>query len=349
MSPNPQSFPSLASIWQLLELHRPALAETAARQRLAADPVEWRTLLALTEALRQQQRLEEAQDAAAAAVRAEANAHEAHFALAQVLGSQGQLRQAELLVRNALRLAPWMPRYHGFRAQLFYLQHSYNAAIDCAESGLKLAPEHADCLLWRALAQEGLDQPAAANEDFQRLLRVAPESELVHARLGQVLLRRYQPAAANRHLTEALRQNPGRAAQLVPLLQLARRRQLWPEWFLRSEQRGAERRALGQDPGLGSLFNRIWATGAVARAWWRTRHDPIFQLTRAQVWQRRLGLWLSLILVAPPVILLGDYFGLYETDTPLTIPQLISLLAGVVGFMFIAFLIKKQIPPEQLP
>lgn len=335
--------PNLGYIWQLLELHRPALAEAAARQRLAADPTDWQTLMALAEALRQQQRLEEAHDAAAAAIRAEANAHQAHFALAQVLGSQGQLRPAELAVRQALRLAPRVPRYHGFQAQLFYLQHSYNAAIDCAEEGLKLAPEHADCLLWRALAQEGLDQPAAANEDFQRLLRVAPESELVHARLGRVLLNRYQPAAADHHLTEALRQNPARAAELVPLLQQARRRQLWPEWFLRSERRHAERRARGQDPGLGSLFNRIWATGAVARAWWRTRHDPIFQLTRAQVWQRRLGLWLSLVLVLPPVILLGDYFELFEADTPLSIAQMFGLLAGGGVFFLVAYLLKKQI------
>lgn len=342
MSPTPQSPPSLVRIWQLLELRRPALAETAARQRLATTPTDWQTLLALTEALRQQQRLPEAADAATAAIRAEANAHQAHFALAQVLGSQSRLHQAEITVRQALRLAPRVPRYHGFRAQLFLLQHSYKAAIDCAEEGLRLAPEHADCLLWRALAQESLDQPAAANADFQRLLRVAPESELVHARLGQVLLNRYRPADADRHLSEALRQNPARAPELVPLIRQARRQQLWPAWLLHSEQRGAERRALGLYPGLGTLFNRIRGTGAVARARWRTRHDPLFQLTDAQVWRRRLGLGLSLVLLAPLVIFVGDYFELFDASKPLTMPQMVVLLAGSGLYYLVIHLMGKK-------
>ncbi|MBF9143572.1 tetratricopeptide repeat protein [Hymenobacter properus] len=336
------SLPSLARIWQLLELRRPALAEAAAKQRLAADPADWQTLLALTEALRQQQRLEEAHGAALAAIQAEANAHQAHFALAQVLGSQGQLRQAEATVRQALQLNPRVARYHGFRAQLFYLLHNYRAAIGSAEEGLKLAPAHADCLLWRAMAQESLDQPTAANEDFQRLLRVAPESELVHAHLGRVLLRRYQPAGADRHLTKALRQNPNREAELVPLLRLARRRQRWPEWFLRSERQHAERRALGLDPGLGSLLRRVWATGAVARAWWHTRHDPLFALTPAQRWRRWQFLWVSLIIVVPVLIFVGDYFKFFDASKPLTIPQMLVLLAAGGFFQLVIHLLGKK-------
>ena len=271
---SPSAVPSLVSIWQLLELHRPQLAEAAARQRLAADPEDWQTLLALTDALQQQARLAEAEATATAAIQLAPNAPQTHFALAQALGCQGLLRQADIALCQALRLNYREPQYHAFRAQLFYIQRGYNGAIGCAEDGLELAPEHADCLLWRALAQERLDQPDAADDDFQRLLRVAPESDLVHARLGRVLFNRYQPAAADHHLTEALRQNPALAPELVPLLRQARRQQLWPDWFLRSERLGAERRALGIDRGLGVLFKRILATGAVLRTWWRTRRDP---------------------------------------------------------------------------
>ncbi|MFD2718276.1 tetratricopeptide repeat protein [Hymenobacter monticola] len=342
MLPTSPSPPSLASIWQLLELRRPALAEAAARQRLAADPTDSEALLALTEAQLQQGQLAEAADTATAAIRAEANAPEAHFALAQALGRLGHLPRAEAAVREALRLSPRRPRYHAFRAQLFYLQRSYYAAIDCAEEGLALAPEHADCLLWRALAQESLYQPAAANDSFDRLLRVAPESALVHARLGRVLLHRYQPVAADHHLTEALRQSPGLAAELVPLLRRARRRQLWPDWFLRSEKRGAERRARGLDPGLGVLLNRIWATGAVARAWWHTRHDPLFALTPAQRWRRWQFLWTSLIIVVPVLILVGDYFKLFNASKPLTIFQMLGLLAVGGLFQLVIHLLGKK-------
>ena len=344
MPDSSSALPSLASIWQLLELHRPALAETAARQRLATDPTDWQTLLALTEALQQQQRLAEAFITASAAIQAEANAHEAHFALAQVLGSQGQLHQAEIAVQQALRLNPREARYHGFRSQLLYLLHYYKTAISCAEEGLQLAPEHADCLLWRALAQESLDQPAAADEDFERLLRVAPESELVHARLGRMLLNRYQPAAADNHLTEALRQNPGRAAELGPLLRQARERRLWPEWLLRSEQRADERRALGLDPGLGVLLNRMRGVGHVARGWWRIRRDPLFEPLRAQARRRRLGCLYALMLFVPLVIFVS--FGLFYADTPFTLLRLVGIVAGSGVFFLIAFLIKRQIPSE---
>ncbi|WP_190922939.1 tetratricopeptide repeat protein [Hymenobacter armeniacus] len=329
----------MASIWQLLELHRPALAETAARQRLAADPADWPTLLALTEALRQQQRLEEAAYTATTAIQAEPNAHEAHFALAQALGMQGKLRRADISLRQALRLSHREPRYHAFRAQLFYLQRSYNAAISCAEDGLQLAPEHADCLLWRALAQECLDQPAAADDDFQRLLRVAPESDLVHARLGRVLFNRYQPAAADRHLTEALRQNPALAAELVPLLREARRQQLWPEWLLRSERQGAERRALGLDPGLGMLFHRIRGTGAVTRAWWRTRRAPLFRHPLPpnphSRWRWRLKVWGVVLAI------IGGVIGLTALSVQLGLPAMTGIMVGS-GLLAIARYLNEQ-------
>ena len=304
------------------------MAEAAARQRLAADPTHGPTLLALAEALQQQERLEEAADTAIAAIKAAPNAAEAHFALAQARGIQGRLRAADAAVLQALHLNPRRPRYHAFRAQLFYLTRSYTAAIGCAEEGLQLDPQHADCLLWRALAQEKRDLPAQTDEDFQRLLRVAPESALVHAHLGRVMLSRYQPATADRHLTEALRQNPALAPQLVPLLRLARRQQLWPDWFLRSEQRGAERRALGLDPGLGMLINRIRATGAVARAWWRTRRDPLFRQrlppnpeTRHR-WRWRLKVWAVVLAIIAGIV------GLTIVSVQLGLPAPTGLLVA---------------------
>jgi tetratricopeptide (TPR) repeat protein len=342
MDSSPPGLPSLASIWQLLALHRPALAETAARQRLAADPADWQNLLALTEALQQQERLAEAAATAAAAIRAAPNAHEAHFALALAHGGQGQLRAADAAVLQALRLNPRMPHYYAFRAQLFYLWRSYTAATNCAEEGLRLAPEHADCLLWRALAQEKCDQPEAADEDFHRLLHVAPESELVHARLGKVQLSRYQPAAADRHLSEALRQNPNLAPELVPLLRQARRQQQWPTWFLRSEQLGAERRALGLDPGLQMLVNRILATGVVVRAWWRTRRDPLFRQrlppsphTRNR-WRGHLKVWAVVLAIVVSII------GLTIASVQLGFPPMTGLLMATGVLKLVQYLHERR-------
>ena len=327
----------------LLQLDRYQLAEEAARRCLAANPTDWRAAVLLAHALRFLDRLEEAHLAASTAVGLAPEAPTTHAELAQVYGQQGKFEQAHQATLAALRLDPSRPDCHGYRAQLFYLRGSYNAAVGCAEEGLRINPRHTDCLLWRALAQEAKNQPEAADADFRRLLHLTPNSALLHNRLGQVLLRRYEPHQADIHLTTALRQQPEEAARLAPLIRQARRQATWPAWLLRSEQRGAKRRALGRAPGLGMLFNRIWGTGAVMRARWLTRHDPLFQPSRAQVWRRWLGLWLSLILIAPAIIFLGDYLQWFDADTPLTIPQMFGMLAGSGLFLYIAYLIKKQI------
>ena len=326
----------------LLQLGRYQLAEEAARRCLAANPVDWRASVLLAHALRFLDRLEEARLAAASAVGLAPEAAIPHAELAQVYGQQGRFELAHQASLEALRLDPSRADSHGYRAQLFYLRGSFNAAVGCAEEGLRINPRHTGCLLWRALAQEAKDQPEAADDDFRRLLHLTPNSALLHHRLGLVLLRRYEPHQADIHLTTALRQQPEEAAKLVPLIRQARRQATWPTWLLRSEQRGAARRALGLDPGLGMLFNRIRGVGAVARAWWLTRHDPLLQPTRTQVWQRRLGLWFSLILIAPAIIFLGDYLHWFDADTPLTIPQMLGMIAGSGLFLFIAHLIKKQ-------
>lgn len=339
---SPSSLPESERIWLLLQHRRYKLAEEAARQRLAANPAEWQTYVLLTDALRLLDRLEEARLAAVSAVRFAPESATAHFVLARVYGQQGNFEKAHEATIEALRLNPGRADCHGFRAQLFYLRRSYNAAIGSAEDGLRFDARHTDCLLWRALAQDAKDQPEAADADFRRLLHLAPDNAMLHNRLGRVLLRRYEPQRADTHLTTALRQQPEQAAELVPLIRKARRQATWPTWLLRSERRGAERRALGLDPGLGMLFNRLRGVGAVARAWWLTRHDPLFEPTRAQVWQRRLGWWYSMALVGPLVMLLGDYCGLFNADVPLTLPQMFGILAGGGVFLLVAYFIKKQ-------
>lgn len=274
---NHSAVPELASIWQLLELRRPALAETAARHRLATDPADGPTLLALTEALRQLNRLPEAREAAQAAIRRVPEAAEAHYALALVRGQLGQLRETVAAVDEALRLAPHRAQYYGYRAQLFCAQRRYPDAIKCAEAGLRIDPQQPTCLLWRALAQEATDQPDAADQDFARLLRVAPESEVVHSRLGQLLLKRFEPQAAERHLAEALRQAPEEAPRLVPLLQQARQQATWPGWLLRNTRQEVEARALGIGPGLKAVLVRLAILVCTLRANWLLRHDPVFQ------------------------------------------------------------------------
>lgn len=261
--------------WQLLRLRQPSAALELTAQLLATDPSDLAALLARVAALRQLARLAEAAETAHAAVAQAPHSAQAFAALAQVRGQQGQLDKATKAISEALRLDPLDASYHGLLAQLYYLQHQPAAAVASAEAGLRVHARHPDCLLWRAVAADKLEYAAADDTDFDLLLRLAPTSALVHTWRGRLLLRRYEPHAANTHLSEALRLAPTTSAELVPLLRQARRRQHWPKWLLhlhRQRRRRLERGAPYSWQGLVAALTTPLYWGV---AWWRTRHDPL--------------------------------------------------------------------------
>ena len=275
-SPLPTA-PSAAGVWQLLELRRPELALAMAEHLLAAEPAALLPQLARAEALLQLELLPEATYVAHTLVALAPELPAGFFVLARAYGQQGELAAAEAAVREALRLDPYEADFHAYAAQLHYLQGQPHAANGAAESGLFIDPQHLDCLLWRALAQEQLSHSSAADSTFDELFYLEPNSALAHTRRGKQLIWRCEPAAAARHLTEALRLAPTRSPELVPLLRRAVREQQWPEW-LRHHQRQAR---LGAGWGVLARLHGLLA-GVVMpwyrlRSWWLTRHDPIFQ------------------------------------------------------------------------
>jgi len=267
----------VAGMWQLLELRRPELTLAMAEQLLAAEPAALSPHLARAEALLQLGLLPQAAYVAHTLVALAPELPAAFFVLARTYGQQGELAAAGAAVREALRLNPYEAYYHAYAAQLHYLQGQPHAANGAAESGLFIDPQHLDCLLWLALAQEQLSRSTAADSTFEKLFYLEPNSALAHIRRGKQLLWRCEPAAAARHLTEALRLAPTRSPELVPLLRRAVREQQWPEW-LRHHQRQAR---LGAGwGGLARLHGLLAGTAMPwyrLRSWWLTRHDPIFQ------------------------------------------------------------------------
>jgi len=334
---------SVQHAWQLLQVRRPELALRMADQLLASAPQSASVLIVRAEALRQLKRLPEAVQTARQAVALAPQVAGTFAALARAYGQQGELYEAELAIREALRLKPTEAAYFAFLAELQYLLRRPAEAAASARNGLFLNPEHADCLLWQAMAQEQLRQPEAADAAFSRLLHVSPTSDLAHAKLGQVLLRRYEAAAADRHLSEALRQAPGRAPELLPLLRQARRRRHWPAWLVQRRQQlrheWQEQQALSwRGSHTLLLLPFFWVAGH-----WRTRHDPLFRLSHREVWQRRLWLVVLSVLLLPLLILGGDYLNFFDASKPLRLPQMVGLLIGGLLFHLVIQLMARKI------
>ena len=217
-------------IRQLLDLRRPELAEVMARQRLATHPRELSTHLALAEALGELGRHPEAIAIAEAAIGLAPQSAPAHYSRAYQLSQNGQFAEAIEGLHEVLRLDQHA-FYFGYQAQLLLRQQLPAEALAAAAAGLRLDARHTGCLLWHALAHEALGYPQLADQDFQLVLELTPEEAVVHDRLGQTLLRRYQAAEAARHLAEALRLEPRWASRLAPLLRQAQQWQGWPRWL----------------------------------------------------------------------------------------------------------------------
>lgn len=215
-------------------------------------------------------------------------------ALAQVRGQQGNLAKAENLIQEALRLNPENAGYHSFLAQLQYLQKRPYEALATTTTGLRINARHADCLLWRALAQEEVAQPTKADTDFAHVLQVAPTSALVHEWRGRLLLQRHEPHAAGTHLAEALRLAPGNTAVLL-LLRQAYRQQLWPRWILHQQQRQVQDQLARRLFDWRSLVIGPFIPFCVIRSWWRTRNQPLFRERIPGLRRATLRKWLVLV------------------------------------------------------
>lgn len=213
--------------WQLIRMGRADLAADLARQALAHNPRDPNAHLCLAYALLKLRQGPEASAAAEAAIGLSPQWARAYCCLAEIRLLSNQLPAAAEVIAEALRLDPLDVFHHGVQAQILLQMGHYPEALAAANAGLQLDARATECLLWRALAYEGLNRPRLADQDFRTLLEIAPNSAVVRERLGHALLGRYRPAEASEHLAEALRLEPHRAPWLAPLLRKAR---LWQDW-----------------------------------------------------------------------------------------------------------------------
>ena len=335
---------SAEAAWQLLRLHRPALALELADRLLAQNPSSIRALAVRTEALVLLRRLPEAIAAAQEMVAQAPQSNVAFHRLARVLGQSGELWEAELAVREAIRLDPTAAAYYGFLAELTCLLARPDEAIAIASTGLTCNARNADCLLWRAIAYEHCGQPAAADADFRLALRLVPTSALLHQRRGNMLLERAEPEGAAQHLAEALRLNPAAAPTILPPLRRAKRWQHWPPWMVHRHwqlrREWQHHYTLTTKGGNTALLLPYF----LLISWWKTRYDAAFQQRLPKTPLRALG-W-NILAVALPVGLALLFLTLVVpvihyvvaslSDTSLATGMMMGLIASLASIHYAA-------------
>ena len=206
----------------LYELRRPADAEDAARDALAADPDNAYLHCLLAEALRRQGKLDAAAAAARTAVGLAPDYPAAHSTLGLIAYQQDAYYAALDHFHEALRNDPGNADLHDYTAMTLLAIGRSRQARAAAEGGLYLNPEHVGCLNRRALALAMLGRTAAARAALEQARSIDPDDAQTHCNLGWLAASWYGPWTAARHYRDALRLDPttssavtGQRAQMV--------------------------------------------------------------------------------------------------------------------------------------
>jgi Flp pilus assembly protein TadD len=156
----------------------------------------------------------------------------------------GRRAEARAALEEARRLEPDWADVHGAIAQWHLGGQDWQAALDSAERGLALDPEHSQCSNLRALALTRLGRADEAVSTAEAELNRDPDNGYTHAQRGWALVhqRRYKEAALA--FREALRLEPGLEWARQGLIEALKARNpiyaLFLHYFLFMERLGAK-------------------------------------------------------------------------------------------------------------
>ena len=178
------------------------------RRHLADDPDDALGHTHLAICLVQAQKYEEATRHAQLATSLNPEDPSTFWALAAVMHLRGRQPEAMQAINQAISLNLELPFLYLLRAQLWMERKNWNEALQDAERGLEIEPDHVECLNVKAQALVQLNRRIEAGESLKWALAHDAENDRTHATLGWSLLEQGQSQQAMEHFREALRLNP---------------------------------------------------------------------------------------------------------------------------------------------
>ena len=204
MNPNPRF--QRAVILQQQRRYADAAAEF--RQLLAAEPNDALVHALLALCLIEKGDLKEATAEAQQAVGFAPDLPVAHFAMGYGLLKRSWLEEAKAAAQEAVRLDAFEPDYFALLAAIEMERRNWPAALEHADKGLALNPDHSWSTNLRAMALVKLGRRDEASAAMGEALSRNPESAIGHANQGWTLLHRGDHKQAMVHFKEALRLDP---------------------------------------------------------------------------------------------------------------------------------------------
>lgn len=204
-----------------------ASRQTAASVRLAQAAVEaapgmipaW---VVLGQALRADQRLEEAEQAYGAALRLDGMNALARLGLGELRIAGGRAEEAIAEVELALRREPGLVAAHVGRGHALGLLSRFADALGCYERALALRPRQAEAEFGAGFALARLGRSGEAEQRFRRAVALRPDFAAAWLNLGCLLRELGRDVYAEAALRRAVRLRPDVAAGWVNLALLER-------------------------------------------------------------------------------------------------------------------------------
>jgi tetratricopeptide (TPR) repeat protein len=192
----------------LQQQHRYADAAAELRQVLAGDPHDAPAHALLALCLIEQKELKDATAEAQQAVGLAPDLPMAHYALAYALLRRGWLDEARSAAQECVRLDAFNPSHFALLAAIEMERRNWPAALEQAENGLALDPDHDWSTNLRAMALVKLGRRDEASAAMGEALSRNPENAVSQANQGWTLLHRGEHRQAMVHFKEALRLDP---------------------------------------------------------------------------------------------------------------------------------------------
>lgn len=331
----------------LLDLGRPAEAEAAARQAVAAEPGSAAALRVLALALSEQHRTHEAWEVARAAVQLEPDNSRGLIILAEAYHEAGDRRQALAAADAAVRCAPhhWATYYTRGHVRLDGTKRAAQEALTDLLQARQLAPHLGSTHNVLGMCYDDLGRRREAQAAYEEALRLDPTDATAMNNLAALELNRGRVGRASQHLTSGLLHAP-QTEMLhrnfdVVLLQLLRR--LW--WLVVVIALGESVLLGSQAPwaaragvGVAAIGLLVW----VVRRTLRTLPRGTPQVLRG-LWARAtfsvrtlLGLWATTLACALTIAFAPDRIAQVAFSIGVIVVRILIaalIWAGIIGLV----------------
>ena len=180
--------------WRQASIYRDD--ETFNRHIIALNPQALNAHLNLGKTLYDQERYEEALEAARVAVEQTPNSFKAHSNLGAVLSELGHLEEAENHLRRSIALNPQAEDAHLNLGDALYKQGRYEEALEVARVAVEQDPDSFEAHVNLGVILNALGRFEEAETHLRRSIALNPQAEDAHLNLGDALYKqgRYEEA-----------------------------------------------------------------------------------------------------------------------------------------------------------